>query len=57
MTNNYYGKRDLREVCKFKTDNIFVDTDQSKEVNDNFKLKKSLKFFLWKFRFISKKFN
>ena len=57
MTNNYYGKRDLREVCKFKTDNIFVDTDQSKEVSDNFKLKKNFKSFLWKFRFITRKLN
>jgi len=57
MTNNYYGNKDLRDVCKIKINEIFVDLDQSKEVNDNFNLNKIVKIFLWKFRFITKKFN
>ena len=57
MTNNYYGKTDLRNVCKFKTNDVFVDLNQSKEVNDNFNLNKSIRLFFWKFRFITRKFN
>ena len=57
MTNNYYGMKDLREVCKFKTNNVFVDFKKSEEVDDYFILKKFFKSILWKFKFITRKFN
>ena len=57
MTNNYYGKTDLRNVCKFKTNDVFVNLDESKEVSDNFNINKFIKTFLWKLRFITRKFN
>ena len=63
MTNNYYEKFSqlkfirILEVCKFKTNNVFVDLKKSKEVSDNFNLYKTIKLFLWKFRFITRKFN
>ena len=57
MTNNYYGMKDLREVCKFKTNNVFVDLKKSEEVDDYFILKKFFKSILWKFKFITRKFN
>ena len=64
MTNNYYEKflelknedyTDIRGVCKFKTNDIFVSLNESKEVNDNFHLNKIIKSFLWKLRFITRK--
>ena len=64
MTNNYYEKflelkkedfTDIRGVCKFKTNDIFVNLNECKEVNDNFNLNKIIKSFLWKFRFITRK--
>ena len=66
MTNNYYEKflelkdqnyTDIRGVCKFKTDEVFVNLDESKEVSDNFNINKFIKTFLWKLRFITRKFN
>ena len=57
MTNNYYGNKDLRNVCKLRTNDVFVDLDKSKEVSDSFSLKKIMRSFIWKFRFITKKFN
>ena len=63
MTNNYYEKfsefknqnyMDIRGVCTLKTNEVFEDL---KEVKDKFYLIKLFKLFLWKFRFISRKFN
>ena len=63
MTNNYYEKfsefknqnyMDIRGVCTLKTDEVFEDL---KEIKDKFYLIKLFRLFLWKFRFISRKFN
>ena len=57
MTNNYYGTKNLKDVCKLKTNDVFVDKNQSKELNDNFNFNKTIKSFIWRFRFITRKFN
>jgi len=66
MTNNYFDKfselkdqnyLDIRGVCKFKTNEIIIDPENKKKISDNFYFKKIIKSFLWKLRFITRKFN
>jgi len=66
ITNNYFEKFpelnkkdyfDIRGSCKFQINEIIVDLENQKKIDDNFKLKKFVKNFFWKFRFISRKFN
>ena len=66
ITNNYYDKfpefknqnyKDIRGVCTFKIKDVFEEAKNIKKVNDNFILIKLYKLFLWKFRFITRKFN
>ena len=64
MTNNYFDKFsnlnkneyfDIRGVCKLDVEQLYEDESQ-KKVNDNFYLNKMIKYFLWKFRFITRLF-
>jgi len=48
---------DIRGVCKFKTNEIIIDSENKKKISGNFYLKKIIKSFLWKLRFITRKFN
>ena len=66
ITNNYFEKFpelnkkdyfDIRGSCKFQINEIIIETENKKKINDNFYLKKIIKSFLWKFRFITRKFN
>ena len=48
MTNNYFEKFpelnkklfDIRGACKFKTNEIIIDSENKKKISDNFYLKK-----------------
>lgn len=66
ITNNYFEKFpglnkeyyfDIRGACKFQINEIIIDSENKKKLSDNFYLKKFIKSFLWKFRFITRKFN
>ena len=66
MTNNYFDKfpefknqnyTDIRGVCSLKIKDIFEDSKNLKKVKQNLILIKLYKLFLWKFRFITRKFN
>ena len=66
ITNNYFDKfpefknqnyTDIRGVCSLKIKDIFEDSKNIKRVKENFILIKLYKSLLWKFRFITRKFN
>ena len=66
MTNNYYEKFpeldkknffNIKGACKFQINEILIDQENRKKLTDIFVLKKLIKNLLWKFRFITRKFN
>ena len=66
MTNNYFDKftqfkgqnyMDIRGVCSLKVNEVFEDLNKMNKSKENFYLKKAFKLFLWKLRFILRKFN
>ena len=63
ITNNYFNKfseiekknyNDIRGVCKFDIDNVFIDKENQQYFKDNFDLINFKKKILWKFRFLKK---
>ena len=48
---------DIRGACKFEINDILENFDNREKLNDNFYIKKIIKSFIWKFRFIIRKLN
>jgi len=66
MTNNYFNKYsdlekknslDIRGVCKFDIEDIFIDKPNQKHFKNNFDLINFKKVILWKFRFLKRIFR
>ena len=66
MTNNYFNKYsdlekknslDIRGVCKFDIEDIFIDKQNQKHFKNNFDLINFKKVILWKFRFLKRIFR
>ena len=66
MTNNYFEKYsnsekennlDIRGVCKFNIEDVFIDKQNQKHFKDNFDLINFKKIILWKFRFLKRMFK
>ena len=63
ITNNYFNKfseiekknyNDIRGVCKFDIEDVFIDKQNQQYFKDNFDLINFKKKILWKFRFLKK---
>ena len=66
ITNNYFNKfseiekkdhNDIRGVCKFDIEDVFIDKQNQKHFTNNFDLINFKKIILWKFRFLKKIFR
>ena len=66
LTNNYFERfsdlkkndfLDIRGACRFKINEIFESKDKQIHLSNYFYLNKIFKIFLWKLRFITRKFN